>query len=367
MKTAIISDGLAGFMLAHVLTKMGHSVTLIDTNQNPQSESRFCDFGIHFLPNTPLVRHGLTLLENCFETSFDIQAIPAAPFTVEDNKLKNFIGFGEGRSKAVEALSFFNAPSRLAINVRESDLVQLALQTGEFKILPFSELSALKFESLAQNSRIENVTLNGQTDLAADQFIYLNAPQDLLALIPQELLGVRTRSRISKVTSWARVSLKLTHVSPLPEFSGQVLDELIFLMPNQPDHQPCVGQFAPLGTLQSCWQTYILAELAEDTVYVSNSIKEIRKLVRKAFSVPDTTTKESVIVDLLATSDLAWIFDNKEVMNLAENFVFAPRLASQSHGLAQSVECLSRAFDALFASSVHAEVDNTSPRLLQHP
>ena len=363
MKIVILSDGLAGFMLAHVLSKKGHVVTLIDTDQGPQTERRFYDFGIHFLPDTPRVRNGLALLEECFGKSFDTQVVQTTPLTFKDGKLEQFIGFGESSSKSIEPLGFFNKPSRLVLNLSDEALVQLAVQKGEFKFLPFSEISAFHFKHSTKSSRLEKITINGQTDIEADQFFYLNTPSNMLPLLPQELIGVRARSRLEKSSSWARISLKCVYETPIVSN-----DALLFLLPNQPDQLPCVGQIEKLGALQlSNWLTFIPGEMVEDAAYVSSGLKEIRKLVRKAFHPLEPAPKESVSVELLAAADLSWIFENDDLMGVAENFHFVPRLAAQSQGLAQSVECVSRACCGLFPSADQYETYNTSPTLLQHP
>ena len=332
MKIAIISDGLAGFMLANVLSKKNHAVTLVDTDNQPKSNEHFRNFDIRFLPNTPAVCNGLSLLEKCFSLSLDIRAVETTPLTIDGGEAKPFVGFGDSRSSAVQPLSFYNATSCLQIDGSKQNLVELSLARDQYKVLPYAELTAIHFNG----SRIEKITVNGQTDIDAEYFIYLNSPRELIGVLPQELIGTKTRMRIAKSSSWTQINLQLNHASSSPP----PISDLLFLLSNQPEHSPCVGQFQGQS---SVWTTFIPTELAEDPACVAENLKSIRKLVRKAFPEILPTPQEAVSVNPTAIADIAWVFENKDFMHIAENFAFSPRLAAPSTGFSQSVETLSRA------------------------
>ncbi len=333
MKFVIVSDGLAGFFLANLLVKKNHDVTLVDTGNEPQTPERFRDIGFSFLPNTDTVRRGLSLLEEGFEMPFEIHEHERAPITVEGHDIKPFVGFGESRSVAVQPLSLFNAPSSLSISCAEKMIIENALANHRFKVLPFSEMSSIQIVG----NLIERITINGQTDLEADRYIFLNSPHEILPILPPELVGSKTRTRLAKTSSWARLALRLNHAEPLPP-----VRELVFLLPNQPDAPPCVGQIDE-SLHCSTWLTFVPTELADDPAYVADTLKDMRKLVKRSFPMSEPQPKETVAVVPRALADLSWIFENQDLMHIADNLVISPRLATQSVGFSQSVEALSRA------------------------
>lgn len=343
----VVADNLSGFIVAHALEKQGFEVTLVDTDNQPRAVDRFQRLGVPYYRDTPHFRHGLRVLSESLRahdplfSEIEISEVNLAPQTFVDHELHPFVGFGESKSGAIHSLTHFNHSSRLRLSMTEGEIISKLLSQIQFKWISFAEVTGLHFN---QNA-LEKITINGHQDIAADSFIFLTAPREWLPILPSEILGSRTRARLAKCHYFSRISLELTHSMPVST------DENVFILtPNQADHSPCAGQFFMQSwhhglQYKSTWETYISSELIEDSEFIAGEIKNIRKLIRKAFANIEEKPSEIITISPYAHSDLQWTFDQKDIHEIGQNVLFYPSLGANSLGFMQCVECASWALD----------------------
>jgi hypothetical protein len=353
----IVSDHLAGFITAQVLHHQGFNVTLVDTDHETRTTDRFQRLGLPFYRNTSQFRHGVRELAEALGEVIDVREADLPPQTVVDHESRAFVGFGESRSPALQALSHYNHAERLLLSKYEGDIVKSLFSKIEFKCLPFAELSAVTLNG----STVENVIISGQQTLTADYYLFLTAQTPWLSMLPVEVLGSRSRTRLGKSHTWTRILIELTHAS-----AARTEENIFILTPNQPDHNPCAGQFFMQSTdagvvFKSAWETFISADRIEDAEYVASEIKQLRKLVKRAFPDLAESAPEMLSITPHAYSDLHWVYSQKDMHEMAKNLLVYPALAADSVGFAQSVECASWALDGIHAKLTERRPSSPPP------
>lgn len=358
---AIISDSFAGLILTAQLERDGHSVTLIDTDDCLKTQKLHVEHNLHFYPANHEFKLAIESLNSLLISPIDLTTEDLPPLTFEDGIFKPFVGFGDSKSTAIQPLSRINSSQNYQLSGSlEKKLAELSAHLSA-KIYTYSEISQIDFSA----SRINKLIINGSQEIIADHYIFLNSPREIIGFIPEENLGSRTRSRIMKSPRWARVALELFHEKPL--FDGK---NLLFLIPNQNDQDPCVGQFLPSQSenaqvpFLSIWETYIYSELSEDAESVANVIKGMRKLIKKAFPELDPKTKEIITVSPHSTADLSWLIEQKEIAKIADNLIMYPCLATPFLGVSQCVVSAYSAHSLINAAILLEPMPHLSPSLL---
>jgi hypothetical protein len=365
----IITDNFSGFIVAHALNSQGFDVTLVDTDNQPRAADRFQRLGVPFYRDTSQFRHGLRMISESlthFDPSFsglELSQIELAPQTFMDHEWHPFVGFGDSKSSALHSLTHFNHSTSVRLPLNESEIVSKLLSQIQFKWISFAEVTGLHF---AQN-RLEKVTINGSQELAADLFVLMTAPREWLPLLPAEVLGSRTRARLSKGHYFARISLELTHPTAI-----STDENIVILTPNQVDHNPCAGRFFMQSSdngpqYKSTWETYIPSELVEDSEFVANELKGIRKLVRRAYPSIDEKPTEVITINPFAHSDLQWTYEQQDLREIASNLLILPALGANSLGFMQCVESASWALDgvgSLISTQSTPDAEAPQPTLL---
>ncbi len=364
----VITDNISGFMAAHYLQLQGHEVTLVDTDNQPRAADRFQRLGCPFYRNTSQFRHGIRTLSDILTSAIEVAEISLEPKTFQDHELRPFVGFGDSKSLATHPLTHFNSSEGLRLSKTENEIVSNLLSAIKFKWISYAEVTALHFNQ----STLEKITINGQQDLVADEFLFLTAPRDWLSILPHEVLGSRTRARLSKCHYFSRIALEFTHAAPVST------DENIFILtPTGTEHSPCAGRFlmqshAGAVLYKSVWETYLSSDRLEDSEFVAAEIKNIRKMVRKAFPNFDLISQtekphEVLTINPFAHSDLQWVYEQKDLHEIAKNMLIYPTLAANSLGFMQSVECFSWAIDriaALEGERASTSKESSAPTLL---
>ncbi|MCB0350235.1 MAG: hypothetical protein KDD38_03565 [Bdellovibrionales bacterium] len=358
---AIISDSFAGLILATHLERDGHSVTLIDIGDCLKSQKLRHGQQLPFYPASSELKIALESLNTLIVEPVVITEQELQPLTFEDGTLKPFVGFGDSKSAAVQPLSRLNSSQSFELNCSLQDAVEGLTSCLKTKPFTYSEISKIEFSA----SKIDKIIINGSQEVIADHYVFLNSPREILDFLPEENLGARVRSRIMKSARWARVALEMQHEKPL--FDGS---NLIFLIPNQDEQDPCVGQFriseldSAAPTYHSVWETYINTELSDDAESVANVIKGMRKLIRKAFPDLEARPKEIISVIPQSAADYAWLLDQKDITQVADNLTIYPATASSHLGIAQSIMSAHAAYLSIQNIIYKPSVDNASPSLL---
>lgn len=332
-KVAIFSDDISGSVLAHILQNHGCSVLHYDLNSSGTSNSLKTEARPYLLPNTELLYTSLQNLSSALNINIDIHTQEVSPQTFKDSTLVPFVGFGESKSAAITPLSEYNYREHIETNPHLQSLIADVTNNSKIKTTPIDEISSIVFDK----DKVSSVVISGSQEVLADEYIFLSAPTSWINALPATSLSSRVRGRLAKSSIFARVGIEFqhdeayyTHMNP------------IFLLPNQPTDDPCVGQFylsaSQNGSVfRSSWETYIAQELCDDTDYLSTSLKNLRKQARRAFPQIGPHLQENIAVIYDAYSDLGWIKDSKDFNELANNIHFAPVLMHKHLGLARCV------------------------------
>lgn len=344
---AIICDNLAGFILAAKLERSGHNAILIHTGDGATASLTSAIDDLDSLCGHKADPNNLV--------------VESPPLTFEGNTAKPFVGFGESTKSSIQVLSKYSVTQRLRVTPKLphrlstpiNDLINGNGLIGGLKAQRhvYTELGEFKFDG----EIISKLTINAGLEISADHFVFMNSPQALLPLLPPELIGSRTRSRIAKTPIFTEIALLLEHPAPL--YTG---DNLIFLVPGNDQLEPVVGQCL---SHFSIWLTYIKDELREDTEYVSTVIKGMRRQIRKAFSLNEDPTTASLTVTEQASADFAWLGEQKDIELIAKNLSVTPTLSSPFMGTTQHID----AADSAFAQIHRITVDLGQRHVLDLP
>lgn len=326
---AIISNNDMGLILASQLEKDGQHVILVDTDDSFSTQN-ITHRELPFFPDTVEARAAIVNLNSLFVDHLHYEVLSSEPLTFEDGQLKPFLGFGDNKNNTVSILSRYNAHSRLLLDQPLEAKMQKLREELKCKVLKFSELT--RFE--ISGSEAQKLIINGNQDIFADHFVFNLSPNLLVPLISGDQITSRTRSRIAKTPAWARITLELIHNHPL-----MAPQHTLFLLSNQADGPFIVGlqadspHAAASGTHSSIWECYIDNQFIEDTEYMSTIIKNMRKLIRRAYPQAETQTREVLTITPQAIADFNWLSEREEYMQPADNLTLFPPFNNHANGL----------------------------------
>ncbi|OFZ19383.1 MAG: hypothetical protein A2Z20_02020 [Bdellovibrionales bacterium RBG_16_40_8] len=338
---AIISNSVAGYILAAHLERSGKNVVLVDTGDCRKEQLSHKNIELPFLPAETLVRTAFDGINELLAETITLTERELSPLTVENGKVKPFVGFGDSKSVAIPILSKYNMTSRFEVSADVQQKISTLAGSLNIKIHNYAELKKIELSC----ERVEKIIIDGDNAVHADDFIFLNSPKELLRLLPESALGARARSRIAKSPCWAKVAFELKH--PTPFFDGQ---NLFFLTPNQAEQNPCVGQFiqsagASTTCYSSIWETYINSDQSEDPEYISAILRNMRKLINRAFIGIDEKLPEVIAVTPYSVADYSWIYEQRTALQPADNIIISPALAAPYSGMLQSILAAQSALD----------------------
>jgi hypothetical protein len=360
---AIVTDNEAGLILASQLEQQGHSVTLLDTGDQALSRINRSRVALPFYPDTPEVRAALEKLNLTYET------VEAAPISLDSGEMRPFIGFGDNKSLAVSTLSRFNVSTQLQVKTSVDERLSEIRSHLKAKAINYCELT--RFDWLGD--KIEKLVINGSQEIFADEFVFLISPREFLSFMSNDELGGRLRSRIAKTQNLARVTLEYQHAETPATLPSQDPIHLnpIFLIPNQADQEPCIGQ---IFTQQksSIWETYIDNDLAEDAEYVSTVLKTMKRLIRRTITNLEEKPREYLTVTPASAADFSWVHEQKEFQKMAPNLLISPVLSYHHTGFIQCViaafaatqSLIERTSENLAVQDESEDAENRQPTLL---
>jgi hypothetical protein len=148
------------------------------------------------------------------------------------------------------------------------------------------------------------LTLNGARTIYARQVIYTLSPRSLLQDLPLDLIPGRTRQRLAKTPLWTSVHLHLGHSS-----IQQESEALHFLYGSKDDIEPTLGRyFSPQEHLpgqQSLWLGLLPTELADDPEQIANTLREMKRQIRRAYPEALNDLKaEKIVIDFNSHGNL---------------------------------------------------------------
>jgi hypothetical protein len=238
--------------------------------------------GLRFLPDTDLSQKAISFLEMLLMTSLSPKSIDLPPITYEAGGLKNFIGFGEKPPAFYEEISYFTANRSLKTDLEPHEWTQILHSHLTCDFLPRSYVT--KFNQ--ENGHVTSLTVNGQKNIQALNFIYCGPMKSLKNLLPEGILSHRALNKMSKNTYWTAVCLDLLHGEKQTDLAQQVhvLDGT-----THDDLGPSVGVFHPAAEINgeilqySQWMTFINDEEAEDTELIGTALKKMKRQIKRAY------------------------------------------------------------------------------------
>ena len=286
---AIIGSGLSGLALANALGKISSNIILLESadtfggfNRSIQTPFGPVNNGLRFLPETDLSHKAISFLEMLLMTSLSPKSLDLPPLTFEAGGLKNFIGFGDHPPAFYEEISYFTANRSLKTELEPHEWTQILHSHLTCDFLPRSYVT--KFNQ--EEGRVTSLTINGQKNINALNFIYCGPMKSLKTLLPEGILSHRAMNKMSKTPYWTAVCLDLLHGKKQTELEQQVH---VLNGTTNDDLGPSVGIFhAPSElngeTLQySQWMTFINDEEAEDTELVGAALKKMKRQIKRAY------------------------------------------------------------------------------------
>lgn len=285
---AIIGSGLVGLAVANALSRITSNLVLIESsdsfggiNRSIQTPFGSVNNGLRFLPDTELSQKAISFLEMLLMTSLTPEVNESPALTYEAGGMKPFVGFGANPPPFYEEIAYFSQPRSLKLNLEPHEWTQILFShfTGEF--LPKSYVT--KFHQT--NDQITHLTINGQKNISALNFIYCGPVKSLKTLLPEGALSPKALQKISKNVYWTAVGLDILH-------SHEVTNSASMHILNgttQDEFGPSTGVFHPAAEINgeklqySQWLTFIDDEEAEDTEVVGAALKKIKRQIKRAY------------------------------------------------------------------------------------
>lgn len=306
----VIGAGLSGLAIAKRLSLENAKVLLVEgqdrvggTNHpamfgtqtaaaasiNPTSEpaSLMMNNGLRLLPDSADTRNALEFLSTLLHTNLSLSQVESSPLTYESGGLRPFVGFGDAAPPFLHQIAGFLNSSRIETQPQPWAWCQALNENAGYELMTKSFVTRFNIT----DDKIASVTLNGQKEYTADQYIFTGSATLVKALLPNELWTPKAKSKFSKLKLWTQVGLDFVHATPVYEGSnillldGTTQDDLGPCLGTFQNHviAPTEGQSEPTTITTSQWMTFLEDDEAEDSEILGQSLKKIRRQIKRAF------------------------------------------------------------------------------------
>lgn len=299
---AIIGSGLTGLAVANAISKFTSNTVLIESaetfggiNRSIQTPMGPVNNGLRFLPDTELSHKAIAFLEMLLMTSLQPESVETQAMTYDSGNLKSFLGFGNNPPEFYDEISYFTHQRALKTQLEPHEWTQILFNHYRGDFLPRSY--ATKFHK--EGDRVTSVTINGQKNILALNFIYCGPVKSLKLLLPEGTLNSRALGKLAKNDYWTAVGIDFLHSGKICEIpnmhilNGTTVDEI----------GPCVGQFLNAEEINgefkqySQWLTFMNDEEAEDSELIGAALKKAKRQIKRAYPTAfDKIDFERIIV-----------------------------------------------------------------------
>jgi len=286
-KVVVIGSGLTGLWISKKLKDHGREVTLLESREvaggryrRARESTPFESPDLNFFPGDEAHQEILKRLSKDQPDFFDWTIEPHQSLTHSHSEWRSFIGFGNDPADSVDQLSQWNVATSLEFKPMGAQIVAQILEDPQFQIRLRTEVTNIQVEE----GRVKSITINGSSELEADEFVFCPSPSRLLELVSREGLKSTTRSRLARATGWTAIFLRLDHAE---EFSKD--RSLRFLLGTGKDLEPAVGR---IFEDHSIWMSLVSAEKALEPDYVTGQIKAIKRVLKR--HLPEVLEKTSM-------------------------------------------------------------------------
>lgn len=295
----------AAHILALNLSRLNHRVLWLNPAFDP-SEDGLNEGDVYteltFVPDEAVTEKLIAQLAQNLQLHIDGDINSMAPQTFQQGHFTPFMGFGERKFKTIDAMSFYmKAPyrvlttgpsewNRAARNLYLQDLEWGAVITY---VLPLEEGG---FE----------ITVNGAQKVRSTQLIWADDPQELVNVrLSESKIPQKLSQKFSKNQGFTAIELYLAHSQSLNFESDQQLP-IQFLMGSKDDFEPCIGRFFLRDflrggesslSLTSTWMTLLPADVEEDTEFLGNMLRFMKRQIKRAFpEAAGNISSEKIII-----------------------------------------------------------------------
>jgi len=312
----IIGSGLTGLTIAKKISQETDNILILEAQEFAGGDNRAAKLnnfslnkGLRFYPDTEVFNKTLIFLEELLGQKISNFSCENTIETFESGGFKKFVGFGEKSPEFYDQLIYFLSPKELKFSHNLYQLVEYFSESLQNKIQKKSIVTKFGFEGLdSAEPKLTHVLVNGTKPLYAQNFIFAGAVKDLAALIPDDVLNPRAKSKLKKSVAWQGICLDLFHTVTTDK-------ENMFLLngTTADDIGPCIGRFLPVSTSISSqqqapieqtsngqisqWMSFIDSEFAEDTENIGLVLKKMKRQIKRAFPViADSIISEKIFV-----------------------------------------------------------------------
>ncbi len=257
------------------------------------------------------------------EELMEASVISGPPLTFEKGDFRGFMGFGKDTIQERDVVEKYCQAQSLTPNSSPEAF------WAEVKnsLLPFIFLDQKPTDLHFEDSRVTALTLNGNTLLKGQNFYFFGHLPFLF-----DKVGSQTKklaSQFGKAFWYSSVNLIIHHKT---EPKKVELNQLYLLKGSK--GQACLGQFSRLGdSLISRWESFFPAELTPDNETTGACLKEIKKQVKRAFSVEDSTQdSEHIIIHEQIFADLSKLSSLDDKISCFSNLSLCSPLLSPQVG-----------------------------------
>lgn len=284
----LIGYNLASISFAHHLANSNESFCLLDSihfGNSPIKEISSIGQGIY--ARVPF---------NSFSEESVEGSVDNSPITFEKGEFKSFLGFGDSKIEAMDAVQPYCQPKAYVASANPESFWAEAKETiAEFTFLD-QQLTDISFEE----NTLTSVTLNGKTQLQGGQFYFFDQFPFVIEKTGSQIK--KLASQFAKAKWFSSTNLIIHHLNEPENFE---MDQLYLLKGSK--EQACLGFFSKInGELVSRWESFFPSELSADSETTGATLKEIKKQIKRAFSFPEgARDPEHILVQKQVYADLS--------------------------------------------------------------
>ncbi|MBX3019354.1 MAG: NAD(P)-binding protein [Bdellovibrionaceae bacterium] len=279
----VIGAGLSGLAVARRLSLENARVLLLEGQDNTggthrpvENLGRQMHNGLRLLPDNPETREALDFLAGIVPGDFELAQVDSAALNYDNGNLKPFVGFGDHPPAFLHQIAGYLTEHRLLTKPAAWDWPALLTENADFEIMTKSYVTRFN----VKEGQVESVTVNGQKEYTADQYIFAGSTSLLKTLIPQDEWTTKLKAKFSKLKFWTQVGLDLHHEKEF--FAGS--NVLLLDGTTKDDLGPCLGiTHTHDGVTVSQWMSFLEDDEAEDSEILGQALKKIRRQIKRAF------------------------------------------------------------------------------------
>ncbi len=295
----IIGYNFSSLMFARELSLKNQSFCVLDSHHIGRSSCKL----IPSLDKQVFTRPPMnSLIDESLLTSLsdlwgEGQVLLNPPQVFEKSQFKSFLGFGNHKVDSMDVVSYYCQPHYATF----ASTPEQAWTEAENQIIENLFLDQEITDISYHTGKVENITLNGKTILTGQHFHFFDRLPFLF-----EKVGPDTKklaSQMAKLKWFSSVSLIIHHINPPPFFE---VDQLYLLKGAK--EQACLGVFSLFeGELISRWESFIPAEFTVDPETTGNTLREIKRQVRRAFDPENSKNSdpEHIVIQNHVFSDMS--------------------------------------------------------------